>query len=171
MKFFLSLLILATSFSVASPQLWTLENHTGTNLAQAEIALQSTTAHHPHHNSYFDWGRGQNGWGYCYEWTHHGYVLNGGRPVPNSYCERRRPSQYDWSRGMNGWGYCYQWTPYGVVMNEGQPVPNSYCERRRPSYYRWGHGQNGYTYCYQYTANGYVMNEGRPVDSYYCRHH
>jgi hypothetical protein len=127
MKFLLSLLIMAASFAIASPQLWTLETHTGTNQAQAETALQNTTVNHPHYNSYFDWGRGMNGWGYCYQWTPYGVPMNEGRPVPNFYCERHRPSFYRWAQGQNGYIYCYQFTPDGYVMNEGRPVDNRYC--------------------------------------------
>ena len=75
----------------------------------------------------YDWGQGQNGWGYCYEWTWDHHVLNGGRAVPNDYCERYRPSHYQWGRGRDNNTYCYQWTPYGLAMNEGRPVPNNYC--------------------------------------------
>lgn len=119
-------------------------------------------------NSYYDWGKGQNGWGYCYQWTNTGAPLNEGKPVDNSYCERENPSQYNWGKGQNGWGYCYQWTPYGVALNQGQPVSNYNCERRRPSHYKWGSAKNGYTYCYQWTPDGVAMNEGKPVDKSYC---
>lgn len=119
--------------------------------------------------SYYDWGRGQNGWGYCYEWTYDGAVLNGGRPVANYLCESYRPSNYNWGRGMDGWGYCYQWTPYGVVLNDGRPVSNYSCENVAPSYYAFGRGQDGYTYCYQWTPNGLPLNQGRPVPNYLCR--
>lgn len=119
-------------------------------------------------NHYYDWGRGRNGWGYCYHWTRDGRVLNDGRPVSNHFCERRRPSYYNWGRGKNGWGYCYQWTPKGVAMNEGRPVSNYLCERRSRSYYQWGTGRNGKTYCYQWTPNGVAMNEGKPVAEHLC---
>lgn len=119
--------------------------------------------------SYFDWGQGQNGWGYCYEWTNHGDVLNGGNPVHPYSCEKSNPSRFRWSRGQDGWGYCYQYTPYGVAMNEGSLVHPYSCEKVAPSYYRWGRAQNGYTYCYQYTANGIPMNQGSPVNESYCR--
>lgn len=79
--------------------------------------------------SYFDWGQGQDGWGYCYEWTWNGQVLNGGMPVSNYYCESRSPSYYAWGRGRDGYTYCYQWTPKGHAMNQGQPVSNYYCQR------------------------------------------
>lgn len=119
--------------------------------------------------TYYNWGRGQNGWGYCYEWTCNGYPLNNGLPVANYLCESRSPSRYDWGRGMDGWGYCYQWTPQGIAMNEGQPVTNWNCERTRPSYYSWGRGMDGNAYCYQYTAYGVAMNAGQPVSPYLCR--
>ncbi len=122
-----------------------------------------------HHGTYYDWGRGRDGWGYCYEWNSNGVPLNGGAPVSNYYCESENPSYYYWGQGQNRWGYCYQFTPYGVAMNQGRPQGNYYCESQNPSYYDWGRGQNGYTYCYQFTSNGYVMNDGRPVNNYYCR--
>lgn len=120
--------------------------------------------------SHFAWGRGQNGWGYCYEWDYYGNVLNGGYPVASYNCEAVQPSRFDWGRGQNGWGYCYQWTPQGFAMNEGQAVANYSCESVHPSRYAWGRGQNGLTYCYQWTPYGVAMNEGRPVPEYYCRY-
>lgn len=125
--------------------------------------------HDWNHGSYFDWGRGRDGWGYCYEWASNGQPLNQGNPVSNYNCERGRPSYFDWGRGRDGWGYCYQYTPYRDSMNQGNPVSNYNCERTRPSYYAWGRGQDGYTYCYQYTARGDSMNAGAPVSNYNCR--
>ncbi len=140
-----------------------LESH-----RSAHLTLQKL--YHPGHSgSYFDWGTGQNGWGYCYEWASNGEVLNGGRPVGNWLCERENPSYFYWGQAVNGWGYCYQWTPYGVAMNEGRPMANRQCEVENPSYFAWARAQNGYFYCYQWTSNGYVMNEGRPVHNSYCR--
>lgn len=133
-----------------------------------EMLLSSQPMSPPSHGSYYDWGRGQNGWGYCYEWAAPGYPLNGGSPVSNWFCEDLNPSYHYWGQGMNGWGYCYQYTPYGVAMNEGSPQSEWSCERVAPSYYAWGRGQNGYTYCYQWTPNGYAMNGGQPVPNFYC---
>lgn len=112
--FVITLLFGANSFAVEENQ------YAGSN----EISTQSL--HHPPY-TYFDWGRGQNGWGYCYEFTSQGYVLNQGRPVHNANCEAVRPSYFDWGRGMDGYVYCYQWTPYRVAMNEGRPMHPSYC--------------------------------------------
>jgi hypothetical protein len=123
----------------------------------------------PSRGSYFDWSRGNDGWGHCYEWASNGGVLNGGNPVSNSYCEDVNPSRYDWSRGNDGWGYCYQFTPYGDALNSGAAVSNYYCEEVARSYYSWGRGNDGYTHCYQYTANGIAMNQGAAVSDYYCR--
>ena len=117
---------------------------------------------------YYDWGKANNGWGYCYKWTNDGRVLNGGKPVDNYNCERVNPSYHNWGRGNDGWGYCYQWTAYGVAMNQGQPVSNYSCESVNPSYYSWGQSKAGNTRCYQYTANGYAMNKGQPVSDYNC---
>lgn len=122
----------------------------------------------PCSGSYYNWGRGRNGFGYCYQYACTGATLNGGQPVSNYSCEAVRPSYVDWGRGQNGWGYCYQYTPYGVSMNEGKPVSNYSCEAVRRSYYAWGRGVNGQTYCYQYTAKGVAMNEGKPVSNYNC---
>ncbi len=77
--------------------------------------------------SYFDWGRGMNGYGYCYEWAYGGGVLNGGNPVPNFECDKVNPSFYSWGRGSNGYTYCYQFAPQGWVLNTGNPVDNSWC--------------------------------------------
>jgi hypothetical protein len=119
---------------------------------------------------YYDWGRAQNGYGYCYEWVN-GQPLHQGQPVSNYLCEQVRPSSYLWGRAQNGYGYCYQYTPYGVVMNQGQPQSNYMCERTSPSYFAWGNGMDGYLHCYQYTGNGIVMNQGQPVSDYQCRHY
>lgn len=121
------------------------------------------------YGSYYNWGRAQNGWGYCYEWTYEGYVLNGGQPVGDYLCESTRPSYYGWGAAQNGWGYCYHYTPDGLAMNNGQAMANYLCESYSPSHYSWGRGQNGNYYCYQYTPNGLVMNSGQPVDNYFCR--
>ncbi len=119
--------------------------------------------------SYFDWGRGQDGYGYCYEYASTGDVLNQGRPQSNYYCERYSPSYFAWGRGMNGYGYCYQLTPRGDYMNLGQPQSNYQCEASDPSYYSWGRGQDGNTYCYQLTGTGLYMNEGNPVSNWHCQ--
>jgi hypothetical protein len=131
----------------------------------------------PHLNStqipstgwHYDWGQGQNGWGYCYEWTNQGQVLNAGQPVNSYSCEAVNPSRPNWGHGRNGWAYCYEWTPYGVAMNEGQPINTYSCEAIARSHFQWGRGQNGNTYCYQYAPNGYAMNEGQPMNIGYCR--
>ena|SRR5665213_447991 len=78
--------------------------------------------------AYYDWGKSQGGWGYCYQWACNGGVLNQGSPVDNALCESNRHSYYSWGRSQAGDTYCYQWTPYGVAMNEGSPVDNSFCE-------------------------------------------
>lgn len=118
--------------------------------------------------SRYDWGLAQNGFGYCYEFTREGNVLNGGQPVPNYLCEQVRPSRVDWGTATNGYGYCFQWTPYGVPMNEGRSIDAYNCERLRPSYYNWARATNGYTYCFQFTPYGVAMNEGRSVPNYFC---
>ncbi|MGZ3804556.1 MAG: hypothetical protein ACXVB4_10125 [Pseudobdellovibrionaceae bacterium] len=124
---------------------------------------------YPGYGSYYNWGRGNDGWGHCYEWASNGGVLNNGNPVGDYFCEQRNPSYYNWGTGGDGWGYCYQYTPNGDALNSGSPVGNYYCDQRRPSYYAWGRGYDGYTHCYQYTANGVAMNQGQAVSDYYCR--
>lgn len=140
-----------------------------TNASDSNTAAARPVHPVPPGGSYYDWGRGQNGWGYCYQWSYDGYILNGGQPVPNYLCESTHPSAYNWGRGMDGWGYCYQWTPYGVPMNEGRPVANYSCEAVAPSYYQWARGSDGYTYCFQLTPNGLALNQGRPVPNYLCQ--
>lgn len=88
--------------------------------------LSSTKDHHPGYYTYFDWARGNNGWGYCYEFDDYG-VLHGGRPVRNFNCERVNPSHFAWGRGFDGYVYCYQWTPYRHIMNDGYAVHPRYC--------------------------------------------
>lgn len=108
----------------------TYAGHSNTDESAVSSSLLEISADfipmHPHTGHYFDWGQGQNGWGYCYEWAN-GYVLNGGRNVYNGYCEEVHPSHFDWGRGQDGYTYCYQFTPYNIAMNEGRPVHNSYC--------------------------------------------
>ncbi|PIS10125.1 MAG: hypothetical protein COT73_11020 [Bdellovibrio sp. CG10_big_fil_rev_8_21_14_0_10_47_8] len=118
---------------------------------------------------YYDWGRGRDGSGYCYQFTAEGYVLNGGAPVENSLCEAVKPSHPDWGRGRNGYGYCYRFTPSYLVMNQGTPIHNQQCETVRPSYYDWGRGIDGWIYCFQFTPERWVMNEGRSVPNNFCR--
>jgi hypothetical protein len=138
--------------------------------SSVEFKTEATIASFPtDYNSYFDWGTGRNGYGYCYEWTNDGRVLNSGAAQPNYLCEQYRPSRFDWGRGQNGYGYCYQYTPYNIPMNEGRAQNNYSCEVYRPSYYAWGRGRDGYTYCYQYTPGGLPMNEGRAQDNAFCR--
>lgn len=90
-------------------------------LSEAPIAQDFNTG------SYFDWGRGRDGWGHCYEWTFDGRVLNGGQPVADYQCEMVAPSRYSWGRGMDGYTYCYRVTPNGLVLNQGRPVASYYC--------------------------------------------
>jgi len=92
--------------------------------SQAEISSQPD---HHHHHPFYDWGRGQNGWGYCYQFDSHGYVMNLGRPVNNRMCERYNPSYYSWAHATNGYVYCFQFTPYSVVMNEVRSVHPRFC--------------------------------------------
>lgn len=132
--------------------------------------LATNPSYHDHcSGSYYNWGQGRDGWGYCYEWTCDGYVLNNGQPQSNYNCDYNNPSRYDWGRGRDGWGYCYQWTPYGVAMNQGAPQSNYNCDYYRQSYYAWGPGRNGYTHCYHFTAYGDVMDQGAPASDYNCR--
>ena len=134
----------------------------------SEKAIASTPTPPPGGQTYFDWGRGMDGYGYCYQFTWDGYVLNNGAAQPIGFCEQVRPSHFDWGRGNNGFGYCYQFTPQKLVMNRGAAQYNGNCERYYPSFYRWGRGNDGYTYCYQFTPYGYVLNDGRPVPPNYC---
>ena len=82
---------------------------------------------HPHGKIRYDWGRGQNGFGYCYAFDRYGNVLYWGQPQPNINCERVRRSHFNWGRSWDGRIYCYQWTPYLAVMNDGRPVHPGYC--------------------------------------------
>ncbi len=160
----MKVLILAGLLSLGlAPQAMALDLDITANAAIAEMRPG------PDRGSYFDWGTSRGGFGYCYEWTFDGQVLNGGQPVSNYSCEARRPSMFLWNQGRNGFGYCYQYTPYRVPMNEGQPQSNYSCESRHPSRYGWGRSRDGYTRCYQWTPNGYVMNDGQPVSDYMCR--
>lgn len=163
----LSALALASTLFVAAPALAAEVTPSGEGaiIVGARIADFTPSAY----GSYFDWGQGRDGYGYCYEWTSNGYVLNGGQPVGNYNCESRNPSYFDWGRGRDGWAYCYRMTPNGFVMNQGQPAGNFNCEATNPSYYAWGRGQDGYAYCYQYAPNGIAMNQGRPVGNFNCR--
>lgn len=127
---------------------------------------------HPAPGTYFDWGRGADGTGYCYEFSQsNGQVLNGGRPVPEVNCEKVQPSYFNWGRANNGYGYCFQFTPQHLVMWQGRTVPNHQCEAVRPSHFAWAMASNGYSYCFQFTPEGLAMNEGRPVPNHYCGGH
>ncbi|NQZ00851.1 MAG: hypothetical protein HRT45_09305 [Bdellovibrionales bacterium] len=78
-------------------------------------------------DNYFDWGQGRDGTGYCYEFYREGEIANGGRNLPNRFCEAVSPSYYQMARGRDGYLYCYQFTPYHIVMNQGRPVPQGWC--------------------------------------------
>lgn len=78
--------------------------------------------------SYFSWGQSGDGYGRCYQYASNGTVLNNGRPVQNSLCERTQPSYFDWGTGGDGNTRCYQYSPQGYALNQGQPVPNHYCD-------------------------------------------
>jgi hypothetical protein len=80
--------------------------------------------------SYYNWGRANNGYGYCYQYTANGLAMNEGKPQSNYYCEMVKPSYYYWGRANNGNTYCYQYTASGLAMNEGKPVSNYYCGGR-----------------------------------------
>ncbi|MGE0631547.1 MAG: hypothetical protein AB7O96_04020 [Pseudobdellovibrionaceae bacterium] len=126
-KFLLLISFLALgSAAVASEQVATnLNVDFQSKQADAPLAIEPEVD--PQAYYYYDWGRGRNGWGYCYMWDRYGRVRNGGYPVSNYNCERVRPSYFRWARSRNGYYYCYQYTPYGVIMNEGYPVSNYYC--------------------------------------------
>lgn len=162
-KFIFGLIVLAGLSSFAS------ESAIATGNSNSDVSQMNPPPYNPGQGSYYDWGTGKNGYGYCYQWSNSGQVLNGGSPQPNYLCEQRRQSYYMWNRAYNGYGYCYQYTPYGVPMNAGASQPNYLCEQRNPSYYAWGRGQDGYTRCYQYTSNGIPMNQGAPVGNYLCQ--
>lgn len=82
--------------------------------------------HYPDNYTFFDWGQGQNGWGYCYEFDKRGYVLHNGRPVSAVGCQNN-PSYYDWGSPFEDYRECYQWTPYNIKMNDGYPVDRRFC--------------------------------------------
>ncbi len=134
----------------------------GAGIQADAVIAEASAASRP--GTYYDWGRGRDGFGYCYHWTRDGRVLNGGMPVDEYNCEARRPSFYDWARSVSGWGNCYRFTPTGLVMNQGQPQAYMNCEEYTPSYYRWGRAQNGFTYCYQF-GKGYILNEAARFQS------
>lgn len=82
----------------------------------------------PTQSSYYDWGRGQDGYGYCYEYDYFGQVMNWGQAQDNWYCERVSPSHYTWGYySGSSQPYCFQVTPRGDVMNSGYPVANYLC--------------------------------------------
>lgn len=139
----------------------------GISAAYADVQLAEQRNHPPYPHSYYDWGLANDGFGYCFQFTGHGQVLNGGRPVNSYLCEQERPSVYNWARANNGYGYCFHFTPYGHAMDQGRPANSYNCEQTSPSYYQWARANNGYTYCFQF-ANGLVLNEGRPVSNYFC---
>jgi hypothetical protein len=149
-----------SSSQLHQEQIFNIQN----SLAESTIDQNTTMMSY----SYYNWGRANNGYGYCYQYASNGQVLNGGTPVSNYLYEMNKPSYYNWGRANNGYGYCYQYTANGLAMNEGKPQSNYYCEMVKPSYYYWGRANNGNTYCYQYTASGLAMNEGKPVSNYYC---
>jgi hypothetical protein len=80
----------------------------------------------PNYGSYYNWARAQNGYGYCYEFTNDGRVLNGGQPVSDYLCEQVSPPYYAWGRAQNGYTYCYRFVN-GMPMHDGQPVDNAFC--------------------------------------------
>ena len=134
--------------------------------SQAEAPLASeAVSSRP--GTYYDWGQGRDGWGYCYQWNRRGDVLNGGMPVDEYNCESRRPSNFNWARSAYGWGNCYRFSPNGLVLNRGQAQSYYNCERFNPSYFNWARATNGYVYCFQF-GNGLVLNEGRAVPNNYC---
>ncbi len=82
----------------------------------------------PRQDTYYNWGQGSNGYGYCFLYAWDGSPADQGYPQANQYCERVRPSHFAWGQGQNGLAHCYQVTPYNAVMNEGRAVDPSYCQ-------------------------------------------
>jgi hypothetical protein len=76
---------------------------------------------------FYNWGRGIDGTGYCYQFFANGVVANYGHPVPYAWCEAVQPSYFTWVRGYDGFNYCYQLTPQGLVLNQGRFVAPIYC--------------------------------------------
>jgi hypothetical protein len=145
-------------------------------LAQAQSVYQTSEAtpppQQPAPGSYYDWGRGADGTGYCYQFSsENNQVMNGGNPVAERNCEKVSASHFDWGQSQYGYGYCFQFTPQHLVMWQGRPVPTKACEAVRPSYYAWARGSDGWTYCFQFTPYGRVLNEGRPLPNHFCEPH
>ena len=46
----------------------------------------------PGGGSYYQWGRGVDGYGHCYEYTYSGEILNNGQALPEDLCESSSPS-------------------------------------------------------------------------------
>ena len=142
-----------------------------TGNSDGTYAGESRDSHNPanpHTGAYYDWGRGRDGTGYCYQFTNEGYVLNGGANVPESFCEAVEPSKADWARGKNGYGYCYQFTPDHLVMYQGRPQSNATCEKVSPSHFAWDRAMDGWTYCFQFTPYNAIMNDGHSVPNEKC---
>ncbi len=122
----------------------------------------------PRPEYFFDWGRGNDGTGYCFEFDSAGYVMNQGRPVPENRCEAIVPTHFEWGQATNGFGYCFQFTPSHLVLWQGRPVNNQQCEYTQPSFYSWGRANNGGVYCFQFSPTGLVLNDGQAVPPQFC---
>lgn len=133
MKIFLATLTLVFAFCFAQAETDTQiamdTQATGSSsvINLPDALLGSTESIDTLGGGYYNWGRGRDGWGYCYEWDRYGRIRNGGWPVDNYKCERRNPSHFNWAQSRDGYTRCYQFTPYGDVMNQGRPVSTRYC--------------------------------------------
>lgn len=76
---------------------------------------------------YYEWGLAPDGWGYCFQYTMEGHVLNGGHPVSELYCDYYNPPYFTWLQGPDAFTHCFKKSPQGYTLNRGRPVPDEFC--------------------------------------------
>jgi hypothetical protein len=104
------------------------------NECNANVFCQISDDHHPgptEMKPFFDFGRGENGYGYCYQFDANMQVMNKGMPVADFNCDLTK-SYYGWALHPDGELYCHRWTPYKHIMNKGQIVDAILCRKGNP---------------------------------------
>ncbi len=96
-------------------------------------------SHHPGEHPqevqpWYDWGRGADGYGYCYLFDEGG-VLNDGKAVQDFMCDLTKTT-YKYATMKNGSQACMQWTPYGHAINKGKTLDPVLCREGKdfPAY-------------------------------------
>ena len=103
------------------------------SMCRRHLKCQFENTHHPGGETpqevqpFYDWGRGADGYGYCYLFDDSG-VMNNGKAVGNFMCDMTK-TRYEFMPKKDGSQACYQVTPYGHIMDQGLELDPVRCRK------------------------------------------